>query len=241
MILIDNRVGSKELYPFLQRLGCKVELSQLDFGDAAFEGNGPDGRIMVGIERKTIGDFLSCIDDSRYAAHQRPGMLAMYQHSILMIEGVWKPDTATGYLMECIATLTWRPYRRPSMIMYNKLFRYLLSVQIAGTTVVQTRDLEHTAFNIRECFSYFSKKWQDHTSLLETQKLNLPSLTGKPSLVRKWAADLEGIGPKYSQQAEKLFKTPYELASSEERDWMQIAGVGAKTARSVIKQIHETP
>lgn len=240
MILIDARVGSKELLPYIQRIGVKAEISHLEYGDAAFEGNGPHGRIGVGVERKTMGDILNCIDDSRYAAHQRPGMLAMYDVNILMVEGVWKPDTQSGYLMECIATLTWRPFRyRQQMTRYSKLFRYLLSVQLAGTIVIITRDMEHTAFNICECFSYFSKKWEDHTSLLETQKLNMPSLTGRPSLVRKWASDLEGVGVKYSMEAEKIFRTPYELAQSDERDWLSIPGIGVKTAQSIVKQIHE--
>lgn len=239
MILIDSRVGSRELLPWVQRVGVTSQLGQLEYGDAAFEGNGPDGRVCIGIERKTLGDMLTCIDDARYSAHQRPGMLAMYQKSILMIEGVWKPESSTGYLMECVAQLTWRPYRyRARMVMYNKLFRYLLTIQLGGTVVIFTRDLEHTAFNICECFHYFSKRWEDHTSLMEVQKLNIPELRGKPSLVRRWASDLEGIGVKHSLEAEKIFKTPYKLAQSSEVDWLKIPGVGAKLARRLFKEIH---
>jgi len=241
MILLDNRVGSKELLPYIQRLGTKVELGHLEYGDAAFEGHGPTGTIAVGVERKTLSDLLNCVDDARYSAHQRPGMLAMYQFNILMVEGIWKPDSTTGYLMECIRTLEWRPFRyRTQMVRYSKAFRYLLTLQIAGTPVIITRDLEHTAYNICECFAYLQKRWEDHTSLLETQKLNMPSLNGRPSLVRRWASELDGIGVKHGMEAERLFRTPYELASSDEGDWIKIPGVGAKLARSVIKQIHET-
>lgn len=242
MILVDSRVGSRELLPFIQRVGPRCELATLEYGDAAFEGNGPRGRMGIGVERKTLGDALNCIDDSRYAAHQRPGMLAMFDKNILMVEGVWKPDSASGYLMECVATLTWRPLRyRMQMTRYSKLFRYLLSIQLAGTVVIITRDMEHTAYNICECYSYFQKKWDDHTSLLETQKLNMPSLTGKPSLVRRWASDLEGVGVKYSMEAERIFKTAWELARANESDWLTIPGIGVRTAKSIIKQIHETP
>jgi ERCC4-type nuclease len=241
MILVDNRVGSKELLPFLQRIGCKCELNNLEFGDAAFEGNGPRGRMGVGVERKALSDMLNCIDDARYAAHQRPGMLAMYSKNILMIEGVWKPDAQSGYLMECVAALTWRPFRyRMQMTRYSKLFRYLLSIQLAGTVVICTRDMEHTAYNISECFAYFQKKWEDHTALLETQKLNMPSLTGKPSLVRRWAAELEGVGVKHSMDAERLFPTAWELARADELDWISVPGIGAKLARSIVRQIHES-
>lgn len=239
MILIDSRVGSKELLPHVHLSGCRAELSTLEFGDACFEGNGPSGKVLIGIERKTLGDMLNCIDDARYSAHQRPGMQSMYQRSILMVEGVWKPDRASGYIMTCIHALTWTPYRyRSTMVRYSKLFRYLLTVQMTGTVVIITRDMEHTAYNICECFHYFQKKWEDHTSLLEVQKLNIPDLRGKPSLVRRWASDLEGIGVKNSMEAEKIFATPYDLARSDETDWIRIPGVGAKLAKKIIREIH---
>ena len=242
MILVDGRVGSKELIPYLQRISMNVKIEQttLEYGDAAFEGHGPAGTIAVGIERKSLSDVLNCIDDARFAAHQLPGMRAMYGYNIVMVEGIWKPDSTTGYLMECIRTLEWRPFRyRTQMTRYAKLFRFLLTLQVAGLGVMITRDMEHTAYNILECYHYFQKRWEDHTSLLETQKLNMPSLNGRPSLVRRWASELDGIGVKHSMEAEKLFRTPYELASSDESDWIKISGVGAKLARSVVRQIHE--
>jgi ERCC4-type nuclease len=248
MILVDNKSGrvepggrdsQKEILVHIHRTGCKAELTSLEFGDAAFEGNGPNGKILIGIERKTIGDMLNCIDDSRYSAHQRPGMMAMYQKSILIIEGVWKPDITTGYLMECINTLSWRVVKqRTQMARYNKLFRYLLTVQFSGVTVIWSRDMEQTAYNITEIFHWFQKPWDQHTSLLEMQKLNIPALTGRPKLVQRWAAEIDGIGVKHSQDAVKVFKTPYDLARSDETEWITLPGVGAKLARSVIKQIH---
>ena len=243
MILVDSRTGSKELIPYLERISMnvKIEKTTLEYGDACFEGHGPQGGICVGIERKSLSDILNCIDDARYAAHQRPGMKAMYGYSIVMVEGIWKPDSTTGYLMECIRTLEWRPFRyRTQMTRYSKLYRFLLSLQISGTCVITTRDMEHTAFNILECYQYFQKKWDDHTSLLETQKLNMPTLNGRPSLVRRWAAELDGVGVKNSMEADRMFKTPFELASSDESDWIRVPGIGAKLARSIVKQIHET-
>lgn len=246
MILIDSRAGNvryrdhcKELVAHIQRIGVKAELAQLEFGDACFEGKGPEGStIQVGIERKQMGDMLNCIDDARYAAHQRPGMLNMYNQSILMVEGIWRPDKESGYMMELVASMTWRPYRyRSQMVRYSKLFRYLLSVQFGGTTVIITRDIEHTAYNICECYHYFQKRFEDHTSLLEVQRLNIPELRGKPSLVRRMASQLEGVGVKHSMAAEKLFDTPFDLISADESQWMRVDGIGAKLARAIVKSI----
>lgn len=239
VILVDNRTGSKELLPYIRAAKVQCELAQLEFGDACFEGNGPEGRILVGVERKTLGDMLNCIDDARYAAHQRPGMLSMYNRSILMIEGEWKPDLHSGYMMWLAGHMTWKPFSyRSRYVAYSKLFRYLMSIQMSGVIVMQTRDLEHTAFNICECCYYFGKKWADHTALQEMQKFNLPDLNGRPSLVRRWAAALDGVGVKHSLVADKTFKTPLELAQSDELDWVRIPGIGVKLAKSIVRSIH---
>ncbi len=124
--------------------------------------------------------------------------------------------------------------------MYHKLYRYLISVGLSGVIVSYSRDPFHTAFNICEWFHYFQKRWTEHTSLLEIQKVAIPTLNARPSLVRKWANDLEGIGTKLSGDAERLFKTPIRLANSEETDWLRIPGVGVKTAQSIVRELWGT-
>jgi ERCC4-type nuclease len=239
MILVDSRVGSREMLPFIQRFSCPSQIAELQFGDACFEGNGPLGKISMGIERKALSDMLNCIDDSRYAAFQKPGMKAMYERSILVIEGVWKPDTSSGYLLECVAALSWRPYKyRMQMVRYSKLFRYLLTVQLTGVIVICTRNIEETSYIICEMYHYFQKKWDDHTSMLETQKLNIPELRGRPSLMRRWAAELSGVGVKLSMAAEKSFDSAYKLANADEVDWVRVPGISVKLAREIYEEIH---
>lgn len=239
MILVDSRIGSVELLPHIKRLGVPTEKASLPFGDIAFEGQGREGTIAVGVERKTLHDMLNCIDDARYNGHQRLGMAEYYQVNFLLIEGLWKPHDPHGTLMEGFKGGTsWAECRyRSSRVMYAKLRRYLFSVSLSGVHVLYTRDLVQTAFDICECWHYFQKPWRSHTSLLEMQKLNLPTLNGKPSLVRKWAADIDGIGVKHSQDAEQLFRKPVALANSEETDWLRIPGIGVKSAQSIVRQI----
>lgn len=237
MIIVDSRTGSKELLPYIRNFKVKSELSSLLFGDSCFEGNGPKGKIMVGVERKTLHDMLHCIDDSRYSAYQRPGMQAMYDQSYLLVEGLWKPHE-NGFLMEGFNGSSWGPCRyRSKPVLYSKLRRYLFSMSLSNVTVLYSRDIVQTAFDMCELFHYYQKKWDQHTSLLETQKLNLPSLQGKASLVRKWAADIDDVGVKFSESAEGIFKTPLKLAQSSELDWMRVKGIGVATAQSIIRQI----
>ena len=246
MIIVDPRSGAEKgdttvdrLVSLIRRVGVLCEKGFLEFGDVAFEGNGPQGRIMIGIERKTLHDMLNCIDDARYSAHQKVGMGQMYQVSILMLEGCWKPHDPNGWLMEGFdGGKSWGICKyRSSHTLYTKLYNYLLSVQLTGTVVSLSRDLWGTAYNIVSIYQYFQKPWESHTSMLETQKLLIPDLRMKPSLVRRWAAEIDDIGVKHSLQAEELFKTPYNLAVSDESDWLKLPRLGVKTAQKIIRDI----
>ncbi len=248
MILVDSRKGSAELAPYIKKIGVPCEVGTLNFGDFCIEGNGPRGKMLVGIERKTLGDMLSCIDDARYSGHQRPGMLQMYARSFLIIEGSWKPHDSNGLMMESRNGQQWFfSQQGKRRVMYSKLYRYLMSVSMSGVTVTYSNDMFHTAFNICEIFHWFQKKWEDHTSLIEKHKLVMvpegynimvAGFREKPPLVQRWGAELSDIGPKLSADAATLFKTPYKLATSSEEDWLRLPRVGVVMARKIIKEIH---
>lgn len=249
MILIDLNEETKDkqkknldLMKHIKVLGVPVDKGDLQYGDAMFEGKGPNGFISVGIERKRLHDVLNCIDDARLSGHQLIGLKQMYTVRVLNIEGHWKPHEPQGVLMEGFnGGTTWGYCQyRSQRTMYHKLYRYLISVAMSGTIVTYSRDPFHTAFNIVEWFHYFQKPWHLHTSLQEMQKIAIPTLNAKPSLVRKWANDLEGIGMKLSADAERLFKKPITLANADESEWLRIPGVGVKTAQSIVREIWGT-
>lgn len=245
MILCDDRTGSKELLPLLKGIGVPCELTRLEYGDVAFDGNGPKGPITVGIERKTLNDMLNCIEDARYAAHQRPGMLNLYSKSFLILEGLWAPGNGNG--MDGVLFQgyrngqSWGPLKTASSrkTLYSKLYRYLLSVSLSGVNITQSGNLFHTAYNVAEMYHYFQKKWNSHTSLIEVQKLAIPSLTGKPSLVRRWASELDNVGVVRSQDAERIFKSGFALAHADEMDWVKVPGVSVATAQKIVKEIRK--
>lgn len=245
MIFIDTKGDKLNTHPgfdiirHLKTLGLTCEASDLSYGDAAFEGHGPEGDISIGIERKALHDMLTCIDDGRYTGHQRIGMKQMYTVSVLMVEGYWKPHDGTGHLMEGFSGgISWGYCKQRSQrVMYHKLYRYLVSVAMSGVIVSYSRDVFHTAFNIAEWFHYFQKPWRAHTALQEMQRVNIPTMRNKPTLVRKWASDLEGIGTKLSLDAERLFKKPITLATADEGEWLRIPGVGVRTAQQIVREI----
>lgn len=246
MILVDTPKGSKasqayrnqlELKTLIRAMGQVCEITPLSWGDAALDGNGPKGPICVGIEIKRLHDLLNCIDDG-HLNKQRVGMKGLYDKRYLLVEGFWRPRE-DGLMMESRNGREWwicRPHGRP--VMYSKVYRYLLSVELGGMSILYSQNLWHTAFNICEVFHYFQKRWSDHTSLLEIHHLAIPQLNFKPSLVHRWAHDLDGVGVKYSVEAARLFKKGRIMANASEEDWMKIPGIGVKTARDIVRQIN---
>lgn len=238
MIYVDYREkpgkrDKTELVDLLRRIGVRAEKTDLSYGDFAFEGF---GGVAIGVERKRLHDMIGCIEDSRYSAHQRLGMKKLYTESWLLIEGAWRPHDPKGLLMEGNNAGQWwecRPAGRPTM--YAKLRRYLFSVERAGVPIIYTRDVWHTAYDICELYHYYQKK--HHTSMREIQKPLIPTLNRKPSVTRKWAEALDGVGLVHGEEAERLFRNPIALAQSSELEWMGIPGIGPKTAKSIIEQI----
>lgn len=239
MILVDSRKdeGAK-LFPEIKRLGVPCEKYQLEFGDVAFEGQTPQGTVLVGFERKTLSDILACIDTGRLSGHQAIGMKAQYGQRFLVVEGNWKPKSDETLLEGYNNGTFWKPCSfRSRPVMYSKLRRFLFSVEMSGIHVMITRDLFHTAYDIVECYHWFQKA--EHRSMMEKHQIIVPSLDTKPPLVRRWAEELTGIGSKSAEAAARYFKKPIKLAQADELEWIRagISGVGVKTAQQIVQEI----
>lgn len=245
MILIDDRTGSKELIVPLNKLGIPTCTLRLEYGDACFEGNGPEGVVSIGVERKALSDMLNCIDDARYSATQLPGMKALYNLSFLCVEGRWEPqyvkDAGAGIIYTAKDSGSWYPYtpfRGARPVLYAKLYRYLLSLQLAGVMITLSHNLYHTAYNIAEIYQYFQKPWKRHNALREVQKIHLPTMTGNASLTHRWAANLDGVGVELSESADSHFNSAYDMANADESDWIRVSSrIGARRAMDIVKQI----
>jgi ERCC4-type nuclease len=240
MILVAHERGSKELLPIIQRIGYEASIANLAYADFAFEGNGPQGPISIGIERKSLHDMLHCIDDARYAGYQRGGMKIMYQISFLAIEGMFRPHDNEGYLMEGFrGGKDWAACKyRTQIPQYSKLFNYLTSIALSGVIITFGRDMYHTAYNVCMIYDYFRKKWDNHTSLQEIQMLPLWEIGGRPSLLRRMLAQVDGIGVKLAAAAEVHFMNPTRQIT-QEKDWAAIKGISKQTAQRIATEIRE--
>lgn len=252
MILVDTREdtsgpkadrGTKKMLQAILGLAAPAQEARLPYGDAAFEGNGPRGSVMIGIERKRVHDLLHCIDDSRYSGFQKVGMHQMYQKQYLLLEGYWgpgRPPNLQGILVQAEGHgKGWYACNyRSKDVLYSKLRRYLFSIGNSGVEIIYTMDGFHSACDIVELFRYYQKPWAEHTAMMETHKVALPDIRYEIPLVRKWAADIDGVGVKFSLEAEKLFKTGYHLAMGTELDWMKIKRLGVSTAQKIVREVH---
>jgi len=239
MILIDRREGSKELADLIP----DSVLVELDFGDIAFEGNGPDGKVQVGIERKRIGDLVNSISTGRLSGHQIPGMLQAYYRSYLIVEGVWRGSEGTGELQTTRGGEWRRLNRGRRTFSAEGVMSYLSSMEImVGMIVKETRTVQETVRYIENRYKWWNKKWEGHKSHLAMYKP--PPIAGwlnpeRPSLMRRIASELPHIGVMRSIEVEKHFKSVEEMMGAWEEDWMEIEGVGNVTAREIVKAIKE--
>lgn len=244
MILVSSATGSWELQALIQKQGIVCEKTFLHSGDACFDGYGPEGLTGIAVERKRLRDMLDSINSGRLN-EQRGKMTIEYGFNFVILEGYWKPDTRSGILLRGIpqpdGTMVWTDQWGQGMArqMYYKLRRYLFSLMMAGTYVLYTRDVAHTAYDITELYRWFQKPWLEHKSMLAMYQrtLTIPTLNRRASLTRRWAFELEGVGMQYSADAERIFKTPRLLANSEEQDWMRVPGIGPKTAIEIVREI----
>jgi ERCC4-type nuclease len=260
LISVDDRIGSIELLPILQQMipslcsavkylstSPAVTSTRLLCGDICFDGQGPKGISSIGIERKRLGDMLNSIRSGRYSGGQLPQMLNFYDHSYLFIEGYYR----CGYdgSLEQLQTRAhdmapalgggWVPMRLGSQIIrYTELDHFICTLQSKTPVKIRTSINPHeTCAQIISLYTHYLEPWDSHHS---HESLHVPQslvTVGKAGLVRKWAADLSGIGWQRSGAVAVKFRTGLELASAGPEEWATIPGIGKTLAHRAFDQI----
>lgn len=215
----------------MKRISAQVELTPLEFGDAAIMWRTREGIRTIGVERKTVPDLLQCIKDARFAGHQFPGLKSTYDAVILLVEGEWREEDGTRNL-----TLKrweggkpeWRmPGGRPMTV--SATSKWLLTVAIeGGVHLVRTFDLQDSARWLRDIHDWAQEK--EHKSLKVIHHKAKPGLSYvEPGEERKFAALLPGIGWERSEAVVRKFGTIRKMVLGEEEDWLSIPGIGKGT------------
>lgn len=241
MITIDNRVGSKDLYPLLPP--AKAKLGRLPFADAAFLGNGPNNiPVLVGVELKRIGDAINSMETGRFAGHQLPGLLASYNVVYLVVEGIWREGE--GGLLEVRKGRMWHPMahgRRQYMV--RELENWLTTQEILGGVKIRTTTSpKSTAQLLLHLHNWWtSKDYNDHRSHMALDNSNdlTHGLLTKPDLKWRLAKELPGVGWQRGKDMAESFDTPLEMLNASVDRLVEVGGVGKGTAGKVYKALRK--
>jgi ERCC4-type nuclease len=242
-ILIDSRIGSRELAPLLPPIPC--ELTRLEYGDCSWVGNGPDGPVFVGVERKRLRDLLNSMESGRLINHQLLGMSRAYHYSYVVIEGIWRVgesgviEIPKGKGQWTSSLLGSRKF--PASVMDN--FTNTLSVML-NTTVVFTPTMRRTSGWISNIYRWWtSKQWRQHRSANGTQRVkcrNLPvtALSEAPIVARVAMELARGVGGDKAMSLARVFASPEELMEATRKELELVPGIGPTLAKGLWEGMH---
>lgn len=225
MILVDRRVGSAEFLNPLRHLGCQSCIETLDAADFAFNGNGPDGPVVIGIERKTVSEMTD--RTNRFSGRQVRLLSSCFDLQFLVVEGQFRPNAETHVLET--RTQDWGKwytgFGKPTH--YGEVASFLIGLDANGVRVMRTGNEAETAAWIVWLYKYYQKEWSEHKSLRSIYAPPPSRPAGKmtweePTLVTKMVAQIEGMDQK-AWAVGKKFKTPREMVLATEEEWL-IAG-----------------
>lgn len=238
MILIDNRVGSRELAP---HISPPSKLTRLSYADFSFMGNGPDGISSIGIERKTITDLLSSISSGRLSGHQLIGLLSSYDYVYLLIEGIWKPRDHDGVL-EHYRRGGWKPIQLGQRhFISREVSNYVNTLAITcGIKVWFTQSRKQSGRWIGDLWHWWDKDWDKHTAhrQFHVEPPNNAMLR-KPSIMHRIVKELPSVGWDRAKHIVEVYKSLKDLMGATEKELMEIDGIGKGMAAKIHRALRE--
>ena len=241
MILLTTAANDKSLLPMFKGL---AKLESITYGDFQFLGMWESGHMVwvVG-ERKKLGDLIQCIDDGRNVLQIQRAREAGIGHVFFILEGEFRENPKNGLVQERRGR-NWKDHE--SHMTYNRVMMYLQELEwYGGLRVYRTKTPKETVAQVLDVYQLFQVRPEDHTGLKKIYSAPVPStdvnLLGKrPSLRRRIAKELPGVGWEISLRAEEHFFSAHDLISSSPQAWMEIEGVGKVMAERIQAAIYET-
>ncbi len=238
MILVDDRVGAAEIAPLLNNSHV---ICRLEFADFVWAGNGANGSVGVGVERKRLLDLLQSMTTGRLSSHQMVGLIHDYDWVYLLVEGIWRPNGA-GILERLNRNGRWTTLiPNGKQYMAREVWNFLNTLQImCGVMVIQTANEKETAKWLDAAHGWWQKKWNSHKSHLRFQQPHDQyAQLAKPNLTTKVAAQFGGVGWDKAHKLGAHFPSPTALLSASKEELIAVEGVGTKIADQIIKERDE--
>ena len=109
---------------------------------------------------------------------------------------------------------------------------------MVGVIVKKSRDVRETAAIIRALWDNFQRPPSAHNSLHAIYKTPADTvLLVPPSLVRRVASELPGIGWQRSQVVAEHFPSVEAMVAAGVKEWSKLDGIGKKTAEKVVSAL----
>lgn len=207
---------------------------------------GYDG-LVIGTERKKIGDMVSCIQNGRYLHQAQLAKEAGVSVLSLIVEGEVRENPDDGLLEIKVWGINprtlhraemWQPVR-PTMT-YSRFDQFLTELNyLAGIIVKRSRDVHETASIIKALYTNFQTPPDGHNSLRQiyTQPPQRVPLV-RPGIVQRVSKEFGGIGWTRSRTVSDRFKTVRDMVLATESDWLEVEGIGKGIAGKVVKEIN---
>lgn len=241
VLRVDDRAGSKDLVPYLNKLGLSTRLERLPAGDVEIVGI--DGTV-VGVEHKQWPDVFACVRSGRFAEQLR-GMKREFHVCWLLIEGrlrlhEGKLQYATAY-REDHDIATWRD--ADAGVTFQEVASWLLTmVQCGGALVATTASPEQSALWLRTLYYWWTfQDWAEHRA--HKAWFEPPPLWenpyAEPPLALKIAAMLPGVGSTRAQAiidtlgTEEFYPSAEEVTQAGTVALQKVPGIGKVVATRV--------
>lgn len=234
-----RRTANAELKAFFNEFGIESETAHMPFGDVSFTGNGPDGsHVSIGIELKTVQDFIGSMRSGRLLAHQLPGMFDHFDRRYVVIEGIYRFSRRNG-LLEVPYGATWKsPNLGPQPVFWHAVEAFIVGLGELGVIVKHARTPYETAKTIEVVYRWWAKPYEEHTTLMPALKQRQDhKLTGVKRPNEKWvfAAGLPGVGWGRGKKVAEHFESNEAMVQASVDDWMAIDGIGRTIAQNIYE------
>ena len=249
-IYITNEPNDRDL---LKQLGTLAQSYELKCGDINFLANWIDGeQVWTWGERKKLSDLVTCaLDSGRLLRQVQDAYQAGFKFLFLIIEAIYRRSPTTG-LLEVRKGSTWVEYHinpknpKTSTVQYSRISGYLNQLRYyLGVQVYHTASVRETALTILDIYSMFQTPPEEHSSLKQfaTTPEPVASFLQKPSLIRRMAKELPGIGWDRSKDIEAELVTARQLcrvlAEGDMGRLIEIEGIGKGIISKIGSELDE--
>ena len=247
MIYVTEAQNDNDLANILGSMAIRCPIPH---GDILFFGKWEDKDcaeivIRVLMERKKISDMANSVITGRYLSQVQAAHDTGIDHQILVVEG----DIRSGDdgLLEIPhwrredgkTKRIWEPVT--PTIQYSRFDQYLSEIHLfTGIMVKRSADVKETAAQVKAMWLLYQKPPSEHSSLKSIYSPPVPhtEFLARPSLVRRVAKELDGIGWERSGEVAKRFADIRQMVEATEKDWLSVPGIGKITAKRTVMALN---